>query len=197
MEGFALYALIGLLLLVPLEMLLLVLVAALARKRELSPSLAGTPRKRQERYGWEDMLKLSLEKKPSGRGKVILSVIVILLLVVIVAAPNLFLVSSPFHLNLSRQPANYSVILPPAELNETGVNGIFSNLTLPKLNLTVPDINRSKFFAPLKLKAITSFAVSAKKFALDYSFYILAGFVSLAISIFLLRFVARKRRELA
>ncbi len=150
MEGFALYAVIGLLLLAPLEVFFLIIAAALTRQKGLLPKLAVPSPREQERYGWEELLKLSPERKPSGSRKAIISVIVILLLVVIVAAPGLFLVAPSLHLNLSGQSANDSAILPPVELNETPAKGIFSNMTLPRLNITVPDINLSMVFAPLK-----------------------------------------------
>ncbi len=294
MESFALYAVIGLLLLVPLELLFLILAVALTRKKELVPRLTIPSPKKQERYGWEDMLKLSPEQKPSGSRKAVISAMVIILLVVIVAAPGLFLVAPSFNLNLSRQSANDTVILPPPELNETPAGGIFSNLTLPRLNITAPDINLSRVLAPLKsnIKAVAlvlavvlavlialffiirrrrlavvnkarntseklirkaeaekngkepqkigsvfslfgkfknylfpaiilfmlvviaflvyllrdrirnefsdkllSFAVSAKEFALNYRLYILAGVVLLAISVFLLRLIAKRRQK--
>lgn len=150
MEGFALYAVIGLLLLVPLEIFFLIIVAALKRRRGLAPMPAVPSPKREERYGWEGIIKLSPERKPSGRRKSIIAVIIILLLVLIVAVPGLFLVAPSLNLNLSRQPANDSAALPPAELNETQAKGIFSNLTLPRLSISAPDINMSKVFAPLK-----------------------------------------------
>ncbi len=151
MEGFALYAVIGLLLLIPLEIFFLIIVTALKRRRELAPMPSAPSPKREERYGWEGIIKLSPERKPSGRRNAVVSVIVILLLVLIVAVPGLFLVAPSINLNLSRQPANdTAVILPPPELNETPARGIFSNLTLPRLNISAPDINLSKVFAPLK-----------------------------------------------
>ncbi len=181
MEGFALYAVIGLLLLVPLEMLLLILVAALTRRRGFAPLLALPSPKRQERYGWEDMLKLSPERKPSGSRKAIIAVIVILLLVVIVAVPSLFIVAPSLHLNLSGQPANdTAAVLPPFELNETPARGIFSTLTLPRLNIAAPGINMSKVFSPLKsnIKAV--------------ALVLAAVFASLVVLFFVLR-----RRRLA
>ncbi len=294
MAGFAFYALIGLLLLIPLEVFLLIMAALLISRRKSLPKAVLPSPGRRERYGWEDVLKFSPERKPSGGRKAVISVLVVLLLVVIVAVPGLFLVAPSLNLNLSRQPANDSVILPPSELNETPVRGIFSNLTLPRLNITVPDLNVSKVFAPLKtgIKVVAllmvvlaafvvlffiirrrgmavvtkarktseklienasvakngkeppkvgggsflmlgtfknylvpalifflllviavlfyilrgrirnefsgkllSFAVSAKEFALNYRLYILAGVVVLAISVLLLRLVARRRQR--
>lgn len=151
MAGFALYAVLGLLLLVPLEMLFLIMVAALTRKRELVPKLAAPSLKKQGRYGWEDMLKLSPKSKPSGRSRAVLAVIIILLLVVVVAAPGLFLVAPSLQLNLSKQSANDTSILPPSALNETAGRDVsFSNLTPLRFNISVPDVNLSKVFAPLK-----------------------------------------------
>ncbi len=156
MAGFAFYALIGLLLLVPLEMLFLIMVAALARRRELAPKLAVALPGKQERYEWEGIMKLSPGRKPSGGRKSVIAAVIALLLAVIVAVPGLFLVAPSLQLNLSGKPANDTIAVPAAEINETPGRGIFPSLTLPSLNITAPDINVSKIFAPLKasIKAV-------------------------------------------
>ena len=69
MVDFVIIALIGLALLVPLEIILFIVILALKRPTELPP-IPIPEIKKQERYGWEDYLKLPVDnKKPSKSSK--------------------------------------------------------------------------------------------------------------------------------
>ncbi len=154
MAGLAFYALIGLLLLVPLELAFLVIAAALMRRRELAPRLAEFSRVK-ERYGWEGLLKLPAESKPSRRNNYLIAVIIILLLLLVVAVPGWFLVSPSLKLNLSdesfRQASDGgNLTLPPVRVVNETAGSLFSNLTFPRLNLTAPSVNISGVLSPLK-----------------------------------------------
>lgn len=181
MEGFAFYALIGLLLLIPLEVFLLVIAAALARRRELVPKLAVPSQKQQERYGWEDLLKLSPERKPSRSRKAVIAAVIALLLLLVVLVPGWFLVSPSFQLNLSKQPVNDTTLTPTLEVNETAGRGIFSNLTFPSLNITAPKMNLSGVFVPLGA------SVRAVAF----------GLAAVVVAVLVLLLIIRRRKKLA
>ncbi len=172
MAGFAFYALIGLLLLVPLEIFLLLIAALLVRRRKSLPKAVLPPPKKQERYGWEDVLKLSPERKPSRGRKSVIAAVIALLILLVVLVPGWFLVAPPFSLNhLSRQPANYTPAVLPAEINETAGKALFSNLTLPRFNITAPKVNLSGMFAPGTGNAKVAVAVLVIALALAAVFF--------------------------
>ena len=173
MADFALIALIGLLLLIPLEIVLLVILYALKRSRQRI-SIYGP--KKIERYGWEDYLKLPPEKKQQKSRRsffwtailIIIGVAVVIGVVAAVLVPllsgsgGLSIITSVLPFDLSKNASVNGTVSPPFDgaaaeepdgaitglspdaLNDFNVTGFdFSSVNLTAINLTMPALNVS------------------------------------------------------
>jgi len=129
MVDLALYALIGLFVLIPIEIFFLIILAVLKPKQPETPAP-----KRPERYGWEDHLKLPTDKS-NGSNNVGIAIIIILFTLLLVALPTYFFVIPT--LSTGNQSINDTANI-SLEINDT---------TTPDVNdsdTTTPDINESK-----------------------------------------------------
>jgi len=89
MVEFAFIALVGLLILIPIIVFFLIVLAALKSRPAASKIVIPEP-KRQERYGWEDHLKLKPTPKPSDNRSA--AIIILIFLALIVVIPTIFFV---------------------------------------------------------------------------------------------------------
>ena len=139
MPDFALLAVIGLLLFLPVEVIAIILIAAAARRRKFpEPRLRIPELPRQERYGWEDYLKLPAERKPLMLGRNIAISCAVVIFAILLALP-LYFAFSPSGLNLS-----------------------VGRLALANFTVEAPLLNAANLSAPqpLNLSLFSNFSVS-------------------------------------
>ena len=162
MPNLAFIALLGLLLLVPLELLFLVILAALRRRPE-TPKIVLPEQKGRERYGWEDYLKLPIEKKKAPERNIALAALAVVAAVLLVAVPFFFVFPQLglFNQSVSGNETEIAsveetTVEEAAGVPATGVpanvpiNNFSINLTLPGINFTFPRL-------PAQALNITSF----------------------------------------
>ena len=145
-------ALIGLLLLPIFWIFIIILVLALRKKEPSAPILAHPALQKQQRYGWEDYLKLAPNEpaKPKARSPVGLILLAVFLLL---AGPPLAFVILHYDLGLSLP--EISILGNTSEqMNET--NATASNFTIPhflsynaslvpNFSFSMPDVNATSW----------------------------------------------------
>jgi len=140
-------AVFGLLLLVPLEIAFLIVLAALKRRPEGPKIVVPEPKKQEERYGWEDYLKLPVKEKKESGNNVVLAVIVLVAAVLLVAVPS-YMFGIPQALfnataNETIEEVGVVDVEEPEPEVEVAPGNLSLNITLPSLNFSMPDLNIS------------------------------------------------------
>ena len=144
MPGVVFIAVVGLLLLIPLEVVFLIVLAALKRSSE-APKIVVPELKKQERYGWEDYLKLPPEKKAPASNTALL-ILVVAAVLILIAAPSYlfgvpqFLFNSALNATDVEETEEQRIAEPEAEIAPSNFS---LNITLPRLNLSLPEVDIS------------------------------------------------------
>ncbi|MBI2664972.1 hypothetical protein HYX10_06570 [Candidatus Woesearchaeota archaeon] len=182
MADIVLIAIIGLLLLIPVEILFLLVIAASRRQEPSKITIAEqTP---PERYGWEDYLKLPAEKKRApGRAAALVVLIVFAALALLPLAffTKLALPADVFNIT----DKNISDSIQPG-LNVSGQQ--LNASVLPSLNITLPALNLS--VVP-RLASLKQKAVGYK----DYSLAVVAAVIVIAMLLAAFMYFVRRRRH--
>lgn len=179
-------AVVGLFLLLPLEILFLIVIAALKSRPE-AIKIVIPEQKRQERYGWEDYLKLPPEKEKGHERNAVLAVLVVIITVILVALPTYVFVVP----QLLNQTVNKSATVGSGEpeLVETAAN-LSLNITLPRINFSVPELNISALTAELDISGLREKIGFYKPYIYAVAAAVFLAFASLAVFVY---FVNRRK----
>ncbi|MAG15654.1 hypothetical protein CMO88_01185 [Candidatus Woesearchaeota archaeon] len=187
MPDFAFIAIIGLLLLVPLELFFIIILAALTRKPE-TPKIVVPEQKPQERYGWEDYLKIPSERKKKPFPlHIFLGVVILGVLSIALIAPVFFFGVPSFQLNLTKNETISEI-----QINESisvSEPAPIANISAPKLNISFPTLNVS--FPELDISKFFSEKISPNK---KYIYAILAAVVIVILALAVFIFFVNRRK---
>jgi len=184
MVDFVFIALLGLFLLIPLEIIFLIILAAVS-KREDAPKIVIPEPKPQARYGWEDYLQFSPERKlesPTANNRAIFTVILLVVFAISLIVPTYLFVIPAISIN---QTVNETIDV----VDEINITEVINDTTVPDLGANI-SLNLSGLVPKLNISGFIDKVIPYK----SYIYTVLIAVVVLIIILAIFMYFIRRRK---